>query len=322
VKALLKAIIVSLIGLVILTKVFAQKPLRQSEDESTSNHSISFGGLQRTYVLHVPQKYVPKTKVAVVIVLHGSGGSARNMLQQGKWVEKSDKEGFIVVGLDGTLKNPARRPNLPMNPRGWNDGGLGLSKPDHRRDVDDVGFINAAIDQLLATKMADPRRIYVTGFSNGAGMTFRVGAELSERIAAIAPVSNGLLVSPSSLKFPVSLILIWGTADPINPIKGGTVKRFGENLSRPSAENSWKKWGSLLNCPPTPKTIFKQKLVEGKALAPCIAGSEAIFYRVDGMGHNWPSGGAPLPAIIVGKQSNAIDATDLIWSFFAKHKRV
>jgi polyhydroxybutyrate depolymerase len=321
VKVPLRAIIVSLIGFVILTQVLAQKPLRPSENQGTSEHLVPFGGLQRTYILHVPQKYDPKTKVAVVIALHGSGGNARNMLQQGKWVEKSDKEGFIVVGLDGTLKDPARRPNLPMNPRGWNDGGLGLSKPDNRRNVDDVGFINAVIDRLLVTGMVDPHRIYVTGFSNGAGMTFRVGAELSERVAAIAPVANGLPVSPSSLKFPVSLILIWGTDDPINPIKGGTVMRFGENLSRASAEDSWKKWGTLLSCPPTPKTIVKQKRVEGKALAPCRAGSEAVFYRVDGLGHNWPSGGAPLPAIIVGKQSNAIDATDLIWSFFAKHKK-
>ena len=169
--------------------------------------------------------------------------------------------------------------------------------------------------------MVDRKRFFVTGFSNGAGMAFRVGVELSHRIAAIAPVSNVLLVNATSLKQPVSLILSWGTADPINPINGGTVTRFGQQQVRPSAENSWKTWGKLLNCPPTPKVIYEQHGVEGKALRPCQARSEALFYSVEGMGHNWPGGRNSLPEKIVGRKSNAIDATDLIWAFFVKHSK-
>lgn len=317
-KLSLRLIGIFLIGFILLYGVSAQ----QSLEGGTSQYSIQVGGLKRTYLVHVPRKYAHGVKVAAVMMLHGAGGNAENGLEQGKWIEKSEQEGFIAIGMDGTLKDPSKHPNLLTNPRGWNSGGLGASGSDSRRKVDDVGFVNAVIDKLLQTGMVDQKRIYVTGFSNGAAMTFRVGVELSNRVAAIAPVSNALLVNAASLKQPVSLMLIWGTADPINPINGGTVRRFGQRLVRPSAENSWKTWGKLLSCPPTPQIIYEQQGVEGKALSPCQSGTEALFYSVKGMGHNWPSGRGDLPEIIVGRKSNAIDATDLIWAFFAKHNKV
>ena len=74
------------------------------------------------------------------------------------------------------------------NPRLWNDGsGRGTIGVEH---VDDLGFISAMIDFLEARYSADPARIYCTGFSNGASMTFSVGLNLSDRIAAIAPVAG------------------------------------------------------------------------------------------------------------------------------------
>ncbi len=321
-KLPLKAIAIFLVGFLLLYGVSAKMSTKQSFERGTSQYSIQVGGLKRTYLIHIPRKYAHGMKVAAVMMLHGAGGNAENALEQGKWIEKSEQEGFIAIGLDGTLKDPSKRPNLLTNPRGWNSGGLGVSDLDSRRNVDDVDFVNAVIDKFLQTGMVDRKRIYVTGFSNGAGMTFRVGVELSNRVAAIAPVSNSLLVNAASLKQPVSLILTWGTDDPLNPINGGTVTRFGKQLVRPSAENSWKTWGKLLNCPPTPKVIYDRQGVEGKALSPCQAGSEALFYTVEGMGHNWPGGRNTLPDKIVGRKSNAIDATDLIWAFFAKHNKV
>ncbi|MGA7954207.1 MAG: hypothetical protein WCA07_11885, partial [Gloeobacterales cyanobacterium] len=155
------------IGFVLLYGVSAKMSAKQSFDGRTSQHSIQVGGLTRTYLVHVPRKYMHGMRVAAVLMLHGAGGNAKNGLEQGKWIEKSEQEGFIAVGLDGTLKDPSKRPNLLTNPRGWNDGGLGVS--DSRRNVDDVGFVNAVIDNLLQTGMVDQKRIYVTGFSKDAG---------------------------------------------------------------------------------------------------------------------------------------------------------
>ncbi len=299
-----------------LSANLAAKPAVQLK---TVQHSLPIGGQTRTYRVHVPSKYQPGTKVAAVLVLHGLGGNAEKALAQGKWLEKSDQAGFIAVGLDGTLKDPANRSNLLTNPRRWNAGELGGAA--RGSQADDIGFVNAVIDQLVQTGRVDPQRIYVTGFSNGAAMAFRVGVELSHRVAAIAPVANAMLINPTALKQPVSLLLIWGTADPVNPFNGGTVKRSGQQRVRPSADSAWKTWGKLLNCPPTPQIIYQQRGVTGTALRPCKAGSEALFYSVEGMGHTWPGGSRYLPEQVVGRSSTAIDATDLIWTFFVQHPK-
>jgi polyhydroxybutyrate depolymerase len=251
-------------------------------------------------------------------MLHGFGGNSQNGLAQGKWIDKSEREGFLAVGLDGTLKHPAQRESLSNNPRSWNSGGLtgrGYS------NVNDVGFVNAAIDRVQADFLVDADRIYVTGFSNGAAMAFRVGVELSDLIAAIAPVSNSFLANGDRLKRPVSLLMIWGTADPLSPFEGGKVRRAGQLTFRPSAEDSWKRWGQLLHCSLVSQTFYDRNGVKGQKFTSCWMGADAVLYTVDGMGHNWPGGRSFLPERIVGKKSNAIDATDLIWEFFVRHPR-
>jgi polyhydroxybutyrate depolymerase len=314
VKITLAISAVLLIGLGLQSATVAP-PIKQPEKRDLL-YTIHFDGMARTYRVHVPLKYTGKTKVPIVMMLHGLGGNSKNGLEQGKWIEKSEQEGFLAVGLDGTLKYPGRREGLLSNPRSWNSGGL---TGGGGSTANDVGYVNAVIDRMEAEFAVDPNRIYLTGFSNGAAMAFRVGAALSHRIAAIAPVANALLVKVDRLQRPVSLLLIWGTADPINPIEGGKIQRSGQTTLRPSAHDSWLTWGKLLGCQLQPQTIYNQNGVVGRSFPHCNANSEAIFYTVEGMGHHWPGGRAFLPASVIGKPSQAIDATDLIWQFFQTH---
>ena len=93
--------------------------------------------------------------------------------------------------------------------------------------ADDVAFISATIDRLEAGDGVDPDRVYVTGLSRGAMMTYRLGCELSGRVAAIAPVSGNMATAdgsadvPCTLDRPVSVLAIHGTADGTIPIAGG-----------------------------------------------------------------------------------------------------
>ncbi len=306
------------IAIVLTSAIAAFSQRRETLQHGTLWRTLRFDGIERTYRVHVPLKYDGKQKVPIVIVLHGFGGNSKNVLEQGKWIEKSEKEGFLAVGLDGMLKHPTQRESFLSNPRSWNSGGL-----THNREnkADDVGFVNAAIDRVRSDFSVDANRIYVTGFSNGAAMAFRVGAELSDRIAAIAPVANSFLSNSDRLKYPVALLMIWGTADPLSPINGGQVRRSGQIAFRPSAIDSWQKWGQLLHCSLIPQTIYDRNGVKGQKFTSCSANSDAAFYRIDGMGHNWPGGRNMLPERIVGQKSNAIDATDLIWEFFTQHPR-
>ena len=211
---------------------------------------LSFGGLQRSYVIHVPSRAVGQ-EVALVVVLHGLGGDGASVLEQGRWVAKADAEGFIVVAPEGVPEDPARPARFFGNRRSWNSGPA-TGSPAQARGIDDVGFIAAVIRDVQRLHRVDARRIHVTGFSNGAGMAFRVGAELPDVVASIAPVANGLLVPVETLRRPVSLMLVWGQADPLNPIAGGKVERNGGLVLRPSAEQSWRQWARLLRCPAAP----------------------------------------------------------------------
>ncbi len=55
--------------------------------------------------------------------------------------------------------------------------------------------------------------------------------------------------------------------------------------------------------------------------APCAQGTEVILYTIEGGGHAWPGGTQYLPRILIGPVSRDIDATQVIWQFFASHPR-
>ncbi len=273
----------------------------------------------RTFVVHLPPRFDGKSKLPVVIMLHGAGGSGADAIAQTGWGAKSDREGFIAVFPDGTPPRAALPARFLTNPRLWNDGSgrgaIGVDK------VDDLGFISAMIDFLEARYGADPARIYCTGFSNGASMTFSVGLNLSNRIAAIAPVSGHLWYREKQLTYPVPLLFIIGTKDPLNPIDGGNVKiPWGMTQYHPPVEDSLKQWERMLGCGPEVQTARGNDVLE-ITYDHCAKGGEVEYYRVRGLGHVWPGGRNQLPEKWVGKPSDNLNATDVIWEFFKAHPR-
>jgi len=287
------------------------------------NESLEVGvgakKMTRTLLVHVPPGFDGKSKVPVVFMLHGAGGSGEGVMPETGWDTKSDREGFIAVFPDGTPPHPLLPARFLTNPRLWNDGsGRGAIGVDN---VDDLGFISAMIDFLEAHYSADAARIYCTGFSNGASMTFSVGLNLANRIAAIAPVAGHLWQREKSLAYPVPLLYIVGTDDPLNPLGGGKVKLPWEAIQdRPPIEDSLKEWERMLGCGPEVQTARSKGVLE-VAYDQCAKGGEVEYYRVDGLGHIWPGGKNRLPEKFVGKPSDALNATDVIWEFFKAHPR-
>ncbi len=287
------------------------------------NESLVLGAgakkMTRTFIVHVPPGFDGKSKVAAVFMLHGAGGSGEGAISQTGWDVKSDHEGFIAVFPDGTSPRPTLPAKFLTNPRLWNDGsGRGAIGVDN---VDDLGFISAMIDFLEARYAADPMRIYCTGFSNGASMTFSVGLNLANRIAAIAPVAGHLWESEKQLTYPVPLLYIVGTDDPLNPLGGGKVKLPWETVeNRPPVEDSLKEWERMLECGPQVQTARSKGVLE-VAYDQCVKGGEVEYYRVAGLRHIWPGGKSRLPEKWVGKPSDSLNATDVIWEFFKAHPR-
>lgn len=283
---------------------------------ATLSVQMSFG--ERSYEAYIPTS-APTRRAPLVIALHGLGGDGANIIAQGRWDTAADRHGFIVLGPDGTTQRSDSKPRFRDNPRSWNAGPL-TGSPAAERGIDDIGFIRRLIDEWVSAGRVDPDRVYVTGFSNGAGMAFRAGAEISDKIAAIAPVSNALLVSVDQLSRPVSLVMFWGEADPLNPFEGGKVKRTGGSVERPGARASLDRWKTLLACSDRAEAQPLGRTVSRVAYRDCAGGSEAELYAIRGMGHQWPSGQVAL-RLISGPGSNAVDATETIWSFFERHAR-
>ena len=272
---------------------------------------IQHGGLRRTYTLHVANSLNGGTPAPLVLVLHGGGGAGPSTERMTGFSELADRRGFIVVYPNGVDHH-------------WNDGRGEVA----RQDVDDVGFLTALVDHLRHTLPIDPRRVYVSGISNGAMMSYRLGCERSEIFAAIAPVAGavpeplGPRCSPSR---PVSLVAISGTDDPLVRWGGGLVARNrGRTMSVPDSISLWTR---LDRCP-APATVMQKPdrdpadgtRVRRETPGPCQEGASVVLYAVEGGGHSWPgSTRSRLP--LTGRLSRDINATDVIWSFFESHPK-
>ena len=285
------------------------------------NHSlaVNIGKTERHYIVHVPKGYDGQSPVPVVMMFHGGGGTGRAAMRETGWTKKADECGFLAVFPEASRPDSSKPANFRYNPQTWNDGSGRF-----RSHVDDVGFISKLIEDLKTRFHIDSKRIFATGFSNGASMTYRLGIELSERIAAIAPVAGALWIEDPKPHRPVPLLYITGAQDPLNPIDGGIPRLAigGRGLggrSKPPVEEQIKKWARMLHCAKRPKVIHDHDGVIGIRYGSCEDMSEAIFYTVDGMGHTWPGGFSILPEAWVGKTSDKLKANNVIWEFFKGH---
>lgn len=289
------------------------------------NHTITLtvDGLERTYIVHVPPFHNSGMQLPLVIMLHGGGGTAKAAMWETGWAEKADNTGFLAVFPNAMPRDPSRRSSFAANPQLWNDGSDRFHPG--RKSTDDIRFIKFLLDDLSARFNVDKNRVFITGFSNGASMSFLVGAQLSNRIAAIAPVAGACWFEPELLKRPVPMLYITGKADPLNPIEGGVPKLAsgaGDKIRakpKPPVHESILKWAKALDCAMIPTSVSVLNGVRTETYCSCRNGAAVVSITVDGLGHTWAGGRSLLPESMVGKTSERINATDVIWNFFRKH---
>ena len=161
-------------------------PLRPGDYDRT----VMSGGMKRFYNVHVPSSYVSSQPTPVVLNFHGGGGNPGTQRTISRMNQASERDGFIVVYPQGT----GARWRL-INPHGytWNAGSCcGWAM---KNGIDDVGFTRDLLSDLERQVNVDRDRVFATGISNGAMMCFRLACELSDRIAAIAPISGTMVVT-------------------------------------------------------------------------------------------------------------------------------
>jgi polyhydroxybutyrate depolymerase len=296
-----------------------ERPTAKSMAPGTHPFAVTVKGVERRYLLHVPSVYDPARKWPVVVMFHGGGGTANIAMWETGWSEKADKEGFLAVFPEGTPPDASRPARFRDNPQTWNDGSRRTNVGAVERGVADVEFVTMMLADLKVRFSVDERRIYATGFSNGASMTFRVARELAPLIAALAPVAGGDWLEKQPER-PVPLLYITGTADPLNPVAGGEIrigrKAFG---TKPGTQEMIDRWVRMVGSPGASRVIYEKDGATGIAYGLAGETAKVLLYTIDGHGHHWPGGKSALPERIVGKNTAKLKATDVIWEFFKAH---
>jgi polyhydroxybutyrate depolymerase len=277
-------------------------------------------GFRRSYLIHLPEGYDPSRPMPLVVVIHGAFDTAEGMETFSGFSDLADKEAFIVAypngfGLLGFLQH-------------WNAGHCcGKAAAD---DLDDVGFLEAVIEDTCDRLSVDRTRIYMTGFSNGGMMTYRFAAEKGARLAAIAPLAAAAGGRPDENqpqwsspvpRSPLPVLTIHGLSDSHVPFEGGMSPETKGSRTYWSVEKSLSVWINSNHCAENP-TIHDER--NGNVLVTrwldCDHHSDVALYALKGWDHRWPGlfFTADLPS---DHPLQGFDAAQIIWNFFKNHHR-
>ena len=270
--------------------------------QQTINASITHDGIQRNYILYIPEIYDGNTAVPLILNFHGFGSNAAQQMFYGDFRDIADTEGFLLVHPEGTTF---------IGNQFWNVGFPGISST-----IDDVGFTEALIDELATLYTIDLDRVYATGMSNGGFMSFLLACQLSEKIAAVASVTGSMTqdtFDDCNAQRPTPVLQIHGTEDDVVLYNGNT-------LSIPIADVI-SYWVDHNNCDTTPTTTTLPDIdpsdgsrIEHSVYENGDNGVTTEHMKVIGGGHTWPGS-----VLNTAGTNQDIDASMEIWLFFSRY---
>jgi polyhydroxybutyrate depolymerase len=247
----------------------------------TSVHHLKVGALDRSYRLYKPAG-VPAS-APLVVMMHGASGSARQAERDYNWDGLADAGRFVVAYPDGLGRT-------------WNVDGETCCGRSGREGVDDVGFIGAAVADIVKNLGINPAKVYATGMSNGGIMSYTLACT-TEIFAAIGPVA-GTQLNPCPRPHPMSVMHIHGTADQLVPYGGGQGYSVINGPAVPDVNAFWR---NIDRCGAPSATTDGPVTTSA---AGCAANRGVVLITVDQGGHAWPD-----------------FATHELWEFFAAHPR-
>src|SRR5262245_45580805 len=255
-------------------------------------HAFTHARLQRGFIVYIPNGYTHTDPSPLLVVLHGGGGSAKQMFAAHPLEPHADASGYVIAAAQGTPK-----------PGGGNDWNAFAA---FDTGVDDVGYLERLIVELSAALKIDPRRRYVAGFSGGATMTVRFATEKSELLAAIGTFAGKVgrsasssppFIFPPAPTTPISVQMTYGTLD--DNYTGG----LKEGILFTSAKEGIAWWTQSLGCSRPATTEVKNKLTFDSDVG-CRSGTVVRLITVEGMTHMWPN------------KEDGLDGTKLLLGFF------
>ena len=313
--------IINLIAFLMLLS-FANNAIAEVPGE-TKELSLQYQGRERSFLIHIPATVDRQQASPVVINLHGGGGNAEGQQKYSRMDLTAAKYQFVVVYPNGTGK-------LNQRLLTWNAGTCcGYAMQNH---VDDVGFIRKIIAVLPQYIKINPQRIYATGLSNGAMMSYRLALELSDQIAAIAPVAGAMHVAEFNPKRPVPIMHVHSVDDPRALYHGGLGPAFpltNQRVEHRDVNEVLEQWAEYNRCQQGP-LLYQQVSVttqehgvqraEKWAYTACRQRAEVVHWKLTGVGHVWPGGEQDYMVKILGPSTQVINVNDVMWRFFAEHE--
>jgi polyhydroxybutyrate depolymerase len=273
----------------------------------------AIGGRDRVFLTYVPPNLQPHAPL--LIMFHGGGGDGpmARLGTGGVYDHLADRDGFVVVYPYGVG-------------RSWNTCRKAQSNVARRWDVDDIGFVEAIIEQTAKAYAIDRKRVFVTGHSNGGQISYRLLLERPDLVAGVAAVSSNL-PAPDNMdcaikNVPTPVMVINGTADPVALYNGGQRPGGGNGPALSTQETM--EYFAKLNGQDGPPDITR--LPHMKESDPTSVERTAwtapgkppvILYTVHGGGHVVPQPFYRYPRV-VGRMTEDLNAPDVIWEFFSK----
>jgi polyhydroxybutyrate depolymerase len=267
-----------------------------------------FDGHQRVVLVHVPSHYVD-AKVALVLNLHGSESTAQAQEKFTGMDVTADAHTFIVAYPQALIPSGTgfdwNVPNVPLSGGAKAPAGA----------ANDVTFLEDVVKRLEAKYCINPHEVYATGMSGGGRMASQLGCDASNVFAAVAPVAGLRYPAPCPATRAVPVVAFHGTADRIDPYKGN-----GQAYWTYSVKVAASRWAGHDACA-TPATVTSHHGYSLTSYATWKTGADVELYSLKGEGHEWPGGPSvsPLVTDVLGPQSNAVNANDVMWTFFTQH---
>ncbi len=289
-----------------------KKETRQKEllaQSGDSEYFLIHKDLKRRYIVHAPKNGEGPNALPVVLVLHGGIGTPEGTAEQSGMNAVADKNGFLAVYPQGLGDYPT-----------WNGGYCcGYAKDHH---IDDVGFIRVLLKDLASNYSIDSERVYSTGISNGAIMSYRLADELSDKIAAIGPIAGDMDIDLPPPQRPVPIIHFHGMKDYNLPYDGGAGPRGLFKGKHPGFPKTLERWIRANNCGPNPVKTVKTEDYEMLRFepAPGQKGAPIVLYKLFEGGHTWPGGVDITKKLRTGRLIENVDASSLMWDFFKQYK--
>ncbi len=279
--------------------------------EGLSYRGVFSSERKRCYLAYVPPTLDRARAAPIVFSLHGFAANPDGQRANARWEALAAEQGFLVVYPQGS--------SFPLR---WNVG------PQARLEgIDDVQFIVDILDDLADRRAIDPRRVYVSGFSNGGHMTHLLACALADRIAAIGIVEGMGADEPQGCRpvRPVPVMGFFSVTDPLaKPLAipdwlTDIVFNVSVETAAPGPESTeaWAaSWAGRNGCRQPAITEPLAAGITQLRYTGCAQDAEVVLISLPGMGHAWP-GGPSLP--FMGQSTTAVDATRLLWEFFALH---